>query len=153
MLLRVTVAAIAILLGFGSLRGISPPPAHAAGGTITAGDVIVSDNVHSRVDEYKPDGTLVQTLVNTGEAGLQSPYGTAFDAAGNLFVADFNGNQILKRTPTGAVTVFSNDTILGNGNLYQNPESIAFSPDRTKITSRTPAKPADAPARAWVSMW
>lgn len=30
---------------------------------------------------------------------------------------------------TGAVSVFSNDTILGDGHVFDSPESIVFSPD------------------------
>ena len=37
-------------------------------------------------------------------AGLNSPFGVATDAAGDVFVADYGGNQILKITPGGTST-------------------------------------------------
>src|SRR5207248_3184416 len=69
-------------------------------------------------------GTLVQ---NVAHASL--PTGSAFDGAGNLFITDFAANDILKvDASTGVTSIFSDDTILGDGTKFNSPESIAFGP-------------------------
>lgn len=77
------------------------------------------------MNEYGPSGTLIQTLI----PNASTPTGSAFDGAGNLYVTEFSGNDILKvDASTGAVSVFSNDSILGDGTSFDSPESIAFGP-------------------------
>jgi hypothetical protein len=125
--------AVAAVLSIGGL--ISPATTlvtHAAT-TITSGDIIASQYTLDQVNEYTPTGTLVQTLMSAAN-GLQLPAGSAVDASGNLYVTDFNGNQILKRdATTGAVSVFSNNTILGNGHVFNSPESVAFNADFSRL--------------------
>jgi sugar lactone lactonase YvrE len=82
------------------------------------------------VNEYTPGGTLVQTLVQNANL----PTGLAFDGQGNLYVTEFLGDDILKVDAlTGQVSVFSNDSILGDGTTFNSPESIAFGPGYTKM--------------------
>jgi hypothetical protein len=87
-----------------------------------SGDVFVSyvDPITGigKVQERKPDGTLVQTL-DTGHAGFA--YGMAFDAAGNLYVTDFSVSApaVTRFTPSGGVSSF------GSG-YSADPESIVF---------------------------
>ncbi len=51
-----------------------------------------------------------------------------------LYITEFFGNDILKVDhTTGVVSVFSNDTILGDGSVYNSPESIAFGPNFNSI--------------------
>jgi hypothetical protein len=40
-------------------------------------------------------------------AELSTPYMGAVDAAGNLYIADFNNNRIRKVTPAGVITTFA----------------------------------------------
>jgi hypothetical protein len=104
-----------------------PQAAHAFTPIVT-GDLIVSV-VSGPVQEYTPSGTLVQTLL-TGNV----PAGSAFDGHGNLYVTEFSGNDVLRVDGvTGAVTVFSNHTILADGTSYNSPESVAFNSGFTKL--------------------
>ena len=44
---------------------------------------------------------------------LTRPYGVAVDTSGNLYVSDVPGNRILKRSPSGAVTVLAGTGTMG----------------------------------------
>lgn len=117
-----------------SLRSIArvaaPSTAQADGSQpIAAGDLIVSSFNSQSVDEFTPTGTFVQRLMSGGNFT-----GSAFDSAGNLYVTDFIGNRILKRDGvTGDVSVFSDDATLGDGTVYDSPESIVFSRDFSRM--------------------
>jgi hypothetical protein len=81
-----------------------------------SGNVFVSVG-DGKVNEYQPDGTFVAEL-NTLHAGSFTT-GSAFDAAGNLYVADFGANDVSKFDTTGALV-----GPFGTG--YNLPESIVF---------------------------
>src|ERR1700730_1108149 len=82
----------------------------------TTGDVLLSMGQFgsgNTVNEYKPDGTLVQTLTTTGGGGGAS----TFDANGNFFV--ISGNTVLRFDANGnAAGTF--------GSGYNTPGSILF---------------------------
>ena len=83
------------------------------------------------VDEYTPTGTLVGNVMSIPGGGAT---GSALDSLGNLFVTDFSNNLVYKRDVfSGAVSVFANSTTFGLGHGLQSPESIAFSPDGSKM--------------------
>ena len=84
----------------------------------TTGDVFVSVS-NGLVKEFKPNGTLVQTL-NTGN-GNDETTGSAFDASGNLYVATFSGNTVAKFDSTGNLVTRSFAT-----GFNSDPESISF---------------------------
>ena len=79
----------------------------------SAGNIYFTDSANNRVRKLTPDG-LVTTVVGTGQAGfsgdggsarfgrLNAPTGLAFDATGNLFVADA-GNCRIRRVDTAGV--------------------------------------------------
>ncbi len=48
-----------------------------------------------------------QTVSSFISSGLNKPAGVATDAAGNIYVADENGNRVVKYTPTGVQTVLA----------------------------------------------
>lgn len=106
------------------------PRGHAATFSPIAKGDIVASLADGSVNEYTPAGTFVQTLISNANV----PTGSAFDGAGNLYVTEFGGNDILKVDgQTGAVSVFSNDQILGDGTGFNSPESIAFGPGYTRM--------------------
>jgi len=97
------------------LRNLSGIAVDAAGGIYIAS---VSDHVVRKVS-----GGVISTVAGTGVAGfsgdnglatgaqLNSPYGVAVDAAGNLFIADY-GNSRIREVTGGVIT-----TVAGNGTL------------------------------------
>jgi hypothetical protein len=118
----VTAMALAIAL-------VSATQTAQAFTTIGNGDIIAS-LANGQVNEYTPTGSLVQTLISNANL----PTGSAFDGQGNLYVTEFESNDILKVDgTTGAVSVFSNDSSLADGTVFNSPESIAFGPGFTKM--------------------
>ncbi len=81
-----------------------------------SGDVFVSVG-NGLVQEWKPDGTFVQTLDTT--TGSAETTGLAFNASGNLYVTDWTFGGVTKFTPAGSPSPF------GSG-YTGHPESIVF---------------------------
>ncbi len=85
------------------------------------GNLYVADSGNHRVRRIAPNGTIT-TVAGTGrsgqegdggpatQAGLHSPTFVAFDAAGNLYIADSENHKIRKVTPSGIIS-----TVAGNG--------------------------------------
>ncbi len=85
------------------------------------GRVYFTDQINERVRMIDVNGTIT-TVAGTGEAGdagdggpatdatLNSPYGLALDADGNLYVADSNAARVRKITRDGMIT-----TVAGTG--------------------------------------
>ena len=63
-----------------------------------------------------PSAPTVSTFVGSG---LDDPAGLAFDAAGNLYVANYGNNTISKVTPAGAVSTFVSSGL-------NDPAGLAF---------------------------
>jgi surface protein len=84
----------------------------------------------------------VTTLAGSGSAGstdatgtaasFNQPIGTAFDTAGNLYVADYGNHTIRKITPAGAVTTFAGSgtagatDATGTAASFNGPTGLAF---------------------------
>ncbi len=82
-----------------------------------SGNLFVADFGGNKIRKITPAGA-VTTFAGTGTAGgtdnavgtlatFNGPTGLAFDASGNLFVAEFGGHKIRKITPAGVVTTFA----------------------------------------------
>lgn len=110
------------------------------------GILYVADGLNHRIRRIDGQG-VVTTLAGNATAGLVNatgtsarfnrPYGIAFDASNNLYVAEFNNHAVRRITPQRAVT-----TIAGNGTAgmvdggaavarFNQPTSIAVAPDGT----------------------
>lgn len=104
--------------------------------TDNAGNIYISDANNHRVRCLSPNG-LIRTIAGNGVAGfagdggpasasqLNSPYGLAFDFAGNLYIADLGNARIRMITPAGTIA-----TIAGGGPLPaggKNEGSMALS--------------------------
>ncbi len=129
--------------------------------------IYVADAGNNAVRRIDPDGT-VTTVAGTGTAGysgdggpataarLSAPVRLAFDAVGNLYIADSSNNRIRKVTPAGIIsTVVGTGTAGNTGDGGQataarlrTPYDVAFAPDGTmyiadrgnhKIRKVTPA--------------
>ena len=57
-------------------------------------------------------------MVSTFASGFNSPDGLAFDAAGNLYVANAGNNTVSKVTPAGVVSTFASG--------FNDPVGLAF---------------------------
>lgn len=88
----------------------------------TEGNLYIADTGNHRVRKITPSG-VISTAAGTGQAGfagdggaatqaqLSSPAGLAFDADGNVYIADAGNNRIRKLLPNGTLI-----SIAGNGN-------------------------------------
>ena len=84
-----------------------------------SGNIYIADGENNLIRKMTPDGT-VTTFAGSGNnahadgtgtgASFRVPWGLAFDAAGNLYVADRGDGRIRKITSAGVVT-----TVAGNG--------------------------------------
>ena len=88
----------------------------------STGRLYIADTANSKIRMVASDGTI-STVAGTGVVGsvgdggpainalLNRPQGIAFDAAGNLYIADTANHLIRKVTTDGTIT-----TVAGNGN-------------------------------------
>jgi len=110
-----------------------------------AGNLYIADLGNQRIRKVNTAGNI-STIVGTGIAGfsgdggpaisaqLFQPCGMAFDAAGNLFIAD-EGNRVIRKVNNfGVISTFAGNNIQGysgDGGLatsaqLNNPQGIAF---------------------------
>ncbi len=77
-------------------------------------------------------------VVSTFATGFNNPEGLAFDAAGNLYVANFGDNTVNKVTPAGAVSTFT-DVIQPWGLAFDAAGNLYVSSDSGTVSKVTPA--------------
>ena len=85
------------------------------------GDLFVANSLRNRIDKISPTGQI-SLFAGTGTYGFagdggpasaaqfRTPWGLAFDAAGNLYIADVFNNRIRKIAPDGVIS-----TVAGTG--------------------------------------
>jgi hypothetical protein len=123
-----------VVLSCGGLiivSGLEAPAASASGGAplgIYVGDVDGNDQVTFPLPS---NGDVAPSVVNSSSS-IDGPYGEAFDAHGNLWVANYSGHTLTEFTsdqltssgsPSPAVTISDN----GSGSL-DGPVGLAFTP-------------------------
>jgi trimeric autotransporter adhesin len=110
-----------------------------------SGNLYIVDHLCHQVRKVAPSG-IITTVAGTGSQGfsgdgglataakLSYPLGTAVDAAGNLYIADFGNQRVRKVTTTGVISTVAGTGVIGfsgdggpavNAQL-NSPESIAF---------------------------
>ena len=98
-----------------------------AGVTVdAAGNIFIADTMNNVIRRVDAGTNVITTIAGTVAAGysgdggaaisaqLFAPSGTAFDAAGNLFIAD-SANNVVRRVDaqTGIVTTFAGNNVAG----------------------------------------
>ena len=99
-----------------------------------AGNLFIVDNGNNRIRKVDAAG-IITTVVGTGTLGfsgdggaatnakVSSPNGLALDAAGNLFIADYNNHRIRKVAANGIITTVAGkgtSTYTGDGGAATN---------------------------------
>ena len=114
---------LSLVAGNGSYGPPTPGPATSSAmgapegvAVNRTGDVFIADPDESVVDEVTPSGTLSVVAGIPGSPGLPTlgpgtsselngPRGLALDAAGDLYIADDEGNLVEKLTPGGELSI------------------------------------------------
>jgi sugar lactone lactonase YvrE/Tol biopolymer transport system component len=85
-----------------------------------AGDLYIPDASNNRIRKVSPSGTITTVAGGGSDLGngglataaeLANPEGVAVDAAGDLYIADYDTQRIREVTPSGTIT-----TVAGGGN-------------------------------------
>jgi sugar lactone lactonase YvrE len=112
-----------------------------------AGNLYITDTLSNCIREVNATNGTIETIVGNGTAGyagdggpaasaeLNTPYGIAFDAQGNLYIADSGNNRVREVVGGTISTVAGNGTqgFAGDGGpavdaeLY-SPSGVAFDP-------------------------
>jgi sugar lactone lactonase YvrE len=89
-----------------------------------AGNLFIADTANSCIRKVTPGG-LISTVAGNGNYGysgdggpatsaqINTPFGIAVDAAGNLFIADSGNGRIRKVTPDGLISTVAGDGTAG----------------------------------------
>lgn len=130
--------------GIGSAARFDGPTAIARAAD---GMLYVADTRNHTIRRVSTGGLVSIFAGTAGVAGSQNglgiaarfnePRGLAFDAAGNLYVADTGNHLIRKITPAGQVTTLAGmaglagtfDSTTGTGALFNEPTGLAFGSD------------------------
>src|SRR5262245_15431782 len=112
-----------------------------------AGSLYIADSGNHRVRKVDAQTGLIITIAGTGQTGfigendaatqarLSSPVALAFDAAGNLHIADRDNNRVRKIRPDGVIVTVAGggDPLEANGipatqARIDQPSALAFDP-------------------------
>jgi len=148
---KISGGVVSTLAGQSGVKGFADGPAASAlfnepSGVLVAADgsVLVLDTNNGRIRRIGRDGQ-VSTLAGGGggstryadgvgsAAGFNEPRGFAQDAAGNLYVADYNNQVLRKVTPVGVVSTLAGaaqqqGSVDGTGSAarFSDPQAVAL---------------------------
>ena len=110
-----------------------------------AGNLLIADSSNSRVRRIDQATGIITTIAGNGvwgsagnggpatSASLQRPIDLAFDAAGNLYILDWDGSRVRRVTAaTGIITTYAGggfnqgDGFLATFTAFSSPSAIAF---------------------------
>lgn len=89
-----------------------------------AGNVYIADQANHRIRKVDHNG-LISTVAGNGTPGyngdniaataarINSPYGIALDAAGNIYFSEYSGNRIRKVDAAGIISTIAGDGLAG----------------------------------------
>src|SRR5580700_11367623 len=105
--------------------------------TDNIGNIYISDANNHRVRCVSGNGNI-RTIAGNGVAGfagdngpasasqLNSPYGLAFDFAGNLYIADLGNARIRRITPAGIISTIAGGGALPAGGINEGSMSTSL---------------------------
>src|SRR5262249_35319796 len=104
--------------------------------TVTAWDIAGNSSSTSIVVTYTPPDVFVTIAGGGAATQLNSPENVAFDAAGNLYIADTGNHRIRKIARDGAVTTFAGTGRIGSSGdggqatnaELNSPSGVVFDP-------------------------
>lgn len=140
-----TIGSFTVLAGNGK-EGFADGPASSAEFSVPekialddSGNLYVADYSNNRIRKISPTGD-VSTLAGSGTSGTDDgtganarftqPRSVAVDPAGNVFVCDYNNEDIRKITPAGVVTTIAGQGFagyqdgMGTGAAFDAPTGI-----------------------------
>lgn len=86
------------------------------GVTVTGGKVYLADTGKNKIRVFDQAGAqLLSFATATGTCAFSAPRDVDADAAGNIYLANYKVNNVVKFTPTGACTTAWGTTGTGNG--------------------------------------
>jgi Pro-kumamolisin, activation domain/Bacterial Ig-like domain (group 3) len=104
-----------------------------------AGNLYLADSSDNRIRQITPTG-IITTVAGSGDDGytgdggpatdaqLSSPFATAFDAAGNMYISDQNNNVIREVSTTGQISTFAGNGAAG----YSGDGGLAVSAEMNR---------------------
>jgi hypothetical protein len=116
---------------FGSGNGMQSGPGQfstpeGAGFAPSTGDLLVTDNMNDRVQEFFPTGKFRRAFGHQGSkpGQFRSPYGLGINKAGDIYVADKGNNRVQEFSPGRAFIRAFGTKIFVNG-----PSDLAVAAD------------------------
>jgi sugar lactone lactonase YvrE len=103
-----------------------------------SGNLYIADAMNHRVRKVTPGGTI-STFAGTGVAGysgdggpstsaqVNRPMGLGIDAAGNIYIADFNNNRFRRVNANGIISTFAGTGTAGSAGDGGSPTSAQLS--------------------------
>jgi len=147
--------------GYADASGLSAQFNNPEGITIgNNGNLYVSDSYNGIIREVTPAGA-VSTVAGTTTIGytdgaaataqFYAPHGSAFDAQGNLYVADFGNNVIRKITPAGIVSTYAGNGTAGYRNGAATSANLTGTSDTLAVFNNPQAVAVDANGNVYVA--